>query len=215
MPYYFQTLSPDYQSYNYGFLAYSPLHMLARLQQMEIRKEIVQSDGFGVFTLINDHLDRVIPATRWIEMTKGYFPYIDEGTMVTNGVFAKQRRLYSDFIQAFQDSGVKQLSNWGYPKRHTDVHFEFIADIIGESARTYSRIFGNDHFFVIIFPGNPVSASFLQKLSHRGIKYLDYSGLITINDKMLPFDNAHPSATVYRRVASRLSEDLAVGSGKW
>lgn len=69
LPYYFQAMSPGYRAYNYGYMAYSPLHMLARLQQGTLEREIPQKDGFAVYTLINDQLDRVIPATRWIEIT--------------------------------------------------------------------------------------------------------------------------------------------------
>lgn len=215
LPYYFQTLSPEYRAYNYGYMAYSPLHMLARLQQGTLEREILQKDGFAVYTLINDQLDRVIPATRWIELTQGKFPYLDEKTMQTGGVFADKRRVYTQAVLRFQGTGLQQIMKWGYPRTHTTAHYQLLVDIIKKSEEEYKRRFGNDHFYVVVFPGNPLSAETKRMFDEKGIKYFDYSGLMSITDNMLPFDNAHPAPQVYEKVAQRLSEDIqALGTKK-
>ena len=208
LPYYFQAMTPGYRAYNYGYMAYSPLHMLARLQQGTLKREIPQKDGFAVYTLINDQLDRVIPATRWIEITQGKFPYLDEKTMQTGGVFADKRRVYTQAVLRFQGMGLQQIMKWGYPRTHTEAHYQLLVNIIKKSEEEYKRRFGNDHFYVVVFPGNPLSAETKRMFDEKGIKHFDYSGLMSITDKMLPFDNAHPAPEVYKQVAQRLSQDL-------
>lgn len=208
LPYYFQALSPGYRAYNYGYLAYSPLHMLARLQQGTLEREIPQREGVAVYTLINDQLDRVIPATRWIELTQGRFPYLNETTMRTEGVFADKRRLYTQAVLNFQGTGLQRIMKWGYPRTHTAAHYRLLVDIIQKSKEEYTRRFGNDHFYVVIFPGNPLSPETKRMFDEKGITYFDYSGLMSIKDKMLPFDDAHPTPQVYEKVAQRLSHDL-------
>lgn len=208
LPYYFQALAPDYRAYNYGYMAYSPLHMLARLQQGTLESEIPQKDGFAVYTLINDQLDRVIPATRWIELTQGKFPYLDEKTMQTAGVFADKRRVYTQAVLRFQGTGLQQIMKWGYPRMHTTEHYQLLVDIIKKSEEEYKQRFGNDHFYVVIFPGNPISAETKRMFDEKDITYFDYSGLMSITENMLPFDNAHPAPQVYEKVAHRLNQDL-------
>ncbi|MPR35151.1 hypothetical protein [Salmonirosea aquatica] len=208
LPYYFQALSPTYRAYNYGYMAYSPLHTLALLQQGALERQIPQKDGFAVFTLINDHLDRVIPATRWIELTQGRFPYLDKKTMHTEGIFADKRRLYTQAVLNFQGTGLQQIMKWGYPRTHTDAHYQLLVDIIKKSEEEYTRHFGNNRFYVVVFPGNPLSAETERLFKAKGIHYFDYSGLMSIESNMLPFDNAHPAPQVYERVARQLSRDL-------
>ncbi len=208
LPYYFQADSPGYRAYNYGFLAYSPLHALARLQQQQLERQIPQKDGFAVFTLIDDHLDRVIPATRWIDMTKGRFPYLNEETMVTNGVFAEQRRVYTQSILGFQPMGIRQLLKWSYPRVHTEAHYAWLVKIIKKTREEYIGRFDNDNFFVVIFPGNAISPETRTLFEEANVKLLDYSKLMSIKENMLPFDDAHPAPVVYKRVARQLSRDI-------
>ena len=208
LPYYFQAMSPAYRAYNYGYMAYSPLHMLARLQQGTLEQEIPQKGGFAVYTLINDQLDRVIPATRWIELTQGKFPYLDEKNMQTEGIFADKRRVYTQAVLGFQGTGLQQIMKWGYPRTHTEAHYQLLVDIIKKSQEEYKRRFGNDHFYVVVFPGNPLPAETKRMFDEKGIKYFDYSGLMSLADAMLPFDNAHPAPQVYEKVAQRLSQDI-------
>ncbi|WP_373513300.1 hypothetical protein [Persicitalea sp.] len=208
LPYYFQANSSSYRAYNYGFLAYSPLHALARLQQQDLERQIPQKDGFAVFTLIDDHLDRVIPATRWIDMTQGRFPYLNEETMTTDGVFADKRRVYTRTVLGFQPTGVRQLLKWSYPRVHTAAHYEWLVKIIAKVQQEYIARFNNENFFVVVFPGNPISLETRQLFEQANVKLLDYAKLIPIKENMLPFDSAHPAPVVYERVGQQLSKDI-------
>ncbi|KAA0992726.1 hypothetical protein [Dyadobacter aurulentus] len=213
MPYYFQQNSPAFKAYNLGYLAYSPLHALARLQHESLERQVTEQDGVAIFTLINDHIDRVIPATRWIALTKGKLPYLNTETMQTEGLFADRRRVYTDMILGSETSGIKQLFKLGYPKYHTEKHYQLVIDILKKTEEEYIKRFKKNRFYVVIFPGNPLPVEMKKLLQDSKIKYFDYSGLTSTDDKMLPFDNAHPAPVLYKMVAKKLSEDLALIGG--
>ncbi len=208
MPYYFQHESAKYKAYNLGYLAYSPLHALARLQHGSVEKGIVEKNGFAVFTYINDHIDRVIPATRWIELTKGKFPYLNQSNMQTEGLFVDRRRVYSNLVLNAQTSGIKQLFKLGYPKYHSEKHYQLVIDILKQTKLEYVKRFKNNNFFVAIFPGNPMPPEMMEMLKKSKIAYFDYSKLTTADDKMLPFDNAHPAPVLYEIVGKKLYADI-------
>lgn len=208
MPYYFQQNVPTYKSYNLGYLAYSPLHALARLQHEHLERSISEKNGFGVFTYINDHIDRVIPATRWIELTKGKFPYLNKKNMQTEGLYIDRKRVYSNIVLSAQTSGIKQLFKLGYPKYHTNKHYKLVIDILQQTKKEYIKRFKNENFYIIIFPGNPMPTELKKMLDNSQIKYFDYSMLTSIEDKMLAFDNAHPAPIVYEMVAKKLYQDI-------
>lgn len=207
-PYYFQSNAKSFKAYNLGYLAYSPLHALARLQHEAPEKNIKEKNGFAVFTYINDHIDRVIPATRWIELTKGKFPYLNKQNMQTEGLYCEKERLYSDIVLEGQTSGIKQLFKLGYPKHHALKHYELVISILKKTEEEYVNRFKNDNFYVMIFPGNPMPVEMKKLLVDSKIKFFDYSGLTKISDKMLPFDDAHPSPALYEMVGKKLQTDI-------
>jgi hypothetical protein len=207
-PYYFQANAQGFKAYNMGYLSYSPLHALARLQHESPESHIKERNGVGVFTYINDHIDRVIPATRWIELTKGKFPFLNEANLQTEGLFCEQKRLYSDIVIEGQTSGIKQLFKLGYPKHHTLKHYELVIGILKKTEEEYVKRFKNNNFYVMIFPGNPMPAELKKLLIDSRMKYFDYSGLTTIEDKMLSFDDAHPAPALYEMVGRKLQKDI-------
>jgi hypothetical protein len=208
-PHQFQNQFPIYRAYNLGYLAYSPLQMLARLQQEDLTRITPYRKGFGVYTYINDHIDRTLPATRWITMVKGNFPALDKSTLTTDGVFAHRHRLYSDFIQWFRTTYIHHVFRVDFPKKHTETHYRLVVDIMKKSKEEYQRQFGPNPFYIVIFPGNPVQPEMRKYLQEAGLTVFDYSGLLDLEQYLLPFDDAHPNAKAYQLVAAQLAKDIA------
>ncbi|WP_207509791.1 hypothetical protein [Telluribacter humicola] len=209
LPYQFQLNMPQYRAYNLGFLAYSPLHMLARLQHEDLTLLTEKKKGFAVYTFIHDQIDRTIPATRWIDMTKGRFPYLNKEAMTTHGVYSENKRLYSDFIQWFRTTYIHHVFRLDFPKKHAAEHYQLVVNVIKKSKQEYQKQFGNNGFYVIIFPGSPIKPEMKQMLQNADLTVFDYSHLFNLNDYLLPFDNAHPNANAYKLVASQLAKDIA------
>ncbi|GAB3167990.1 hypothetical protein GCM10027291_15850 [Telluribacter humicola] len=208
LPSQFHKQMPIYQTYNFGFLAYSPLHMLARLKHEDLTLLTSYKKGFAAYIYINDHIDRTIPATRWIDMTKGKFPDLDEESVTTNGVFSENSRLYSTFIRWFRTTYIHHIFRVDFPKKHTSEHFQLIVDVIRQSKQEYQKQFGKNDFYVIIFPGNPIKSEMKQMLQKAGLVVLDYSKLFDLDKYLLPFDNTHPNARAYQLVAAQLAKDI-------
>ena len=214
LPFYFQKYTSNFRPYNYGFLAYSPLHMLALLKHYPLRKSVPEKDGVGIYTMINDHLDRVIPASRWIDMTNGKFPYLNTETMTTDGIFCKKRRVFTYLIKKFQNSGVQTLFQISYPRAHNSGHYQLLTNIITKSREEYKNQFKNDRFYVVIFPGNTVPKELMDLMKQAKLNVLDYSDLLHTPNKMLPydlmlpFDVSHPRGAVYDVVGAQLAKDI-------
>ncbi|MBC7408196.1 MAG: hypothetical protein H7339_07390 [Arcicella sp.] len=208
MPYFFEQKAQHHLAQNYGFMGYSPLHSLALFQFRSLRKEIKEQQGFAVYTYINDQIDRVIPASRWIELMKGRFPNLIRQSMTTDGIFLKKHHVLYDFVLWASNTNTAQYFRIGYPKIHNDSHYQLVVDILKKTKEEYQHQFKNDNFYVIIFPGNPLEPSMKTMFDHSGIKYFDYSKLVDLEKNYLPFDSAHPKGEVYKLVMDKFYSDL-------
>jgi hypothetical protein len=208
MPYYFQEKTLNYTAQNYGFMGYSPLQSLAIFQARNIRKEVKGNDGFAVYTYINDQLDRVISASRWIELMKGQVPNLNESTMTVDGIFIKKHHVLYDFIHWGVNTNLAQYFRIGYPLKHQNSHYQLVVDILKKTKEEYEKQFKNDKFFVIIFPGSPLEPSMKTMFDKSGIQYFDYSKLLDLEKNYLPYDSAHPKAEAYKQVMEIFCNDL-------
>lgn len=211
MPYFFEQKAPDYLAQNYGFMGYSPLQSLALLQHRNIREEIKEQQGFAVYTYINDQIDRVIPASRWVELMKGRFPNLIHQSMTTEGIFLKKHHVLYDLIHWGYNTNIAQYFRIGYPKIHNSTHYQLVVDILKKTKAEYQRQFKNDNFYVIVFPGSQLKPEMKTMFDQSGIKYFDYSTLINIEKNYLPYDSAHPKGEVYKVVMDKFYSDLEKG----
>ena len=208
MPFFFEQKANRFQAKNYGFMGYSPLQSLALFQHRSLRKEIKQPQGFAVYTYINDQIDRVIPASRWIELMKGRFPNLNSQTMTTDGIFQKKHHILCDFVLWAGNTNIAQYFRIGYPKIHNSSHYQLVVEILKKTKEGYQRQFKNNNFYVIIFPGSPLEPSMKKMFDESGIRYFDYSELLDLEKNYLPYDSAHPKAEVYKRVMEEFYGDL-------
>lgn len=208
MPAHFQKIAPNYKAYNYGFLGYSPLHTLARLQSENVLSQIPQKNGFAVFTYIQDHIDRTIPATRWVLLQQGRFPNLEHSSMKIEGLYKNKHRIWVDLLNRMASTNIWNYFRLGYPKYHSDAHYQLVVDVIAQSKKEYQHQFKNDKFYVIIFPGQKISPSMKQMFEKAGLVIYDYSNLLDIKKYILEADPAHPNAEAYRKVMVQFYADL-------
>ena len=208
MPYFFEQKAQHYHTQNYGFIGYSPLQSLTLFQHRNLRKEIKEQQGYAVYTYINDQIDRVIPASRWVELMKGRFPNLVHQTMTTDGIYLKKHHILYDFIHWGGNTNIAQYFRIGYPKIHNESHYQLVVDILKKAKVEYKSQFKNDNFYVIIFPGSPLEPSMKNIFDQSGIKYFDYSTLLDLEKNYLPFDSAHPKGEVYKLVMDKFYSDL-------
>ncbi len=208
MPYFFEQKAQHYLAQNYGFMGYSLLQSLAIFQHRNLRKEIKEPEGFAVYTYINDQIDRVIPASRWIELMKGRFPNLIHQSMTTDGIFLKKHHVLYDFTHWVGNTNIAQYFRIGYPKNHNDTHYQLVVDVLKKTKAEYKSQFKNDNFYIIIFPGSHLEPTMKTMFDRSGIKYFDYSKLLDLEKNYLPFDSAHPKGEVYKLVMDKFYSDL-------
>jgi hypothetical protein len=208
MPYYFQQYARSYRAYNYGFLAYSPLQTLALLQTKNIRTQIPDSSGFGVFTYINDHIDRAIPASRWVIFQQGRFPNLNKNTLQTDGTYRQKQRIKYEILNWAGESNIWNYFRINLPKTHDDTHYQLIVDVIAESKKEFIRQFHHDKFYVIIFPGQVITESMKGMFQKANLKVYDYSKLFNLEKYMLENDPSHPKGIAYEMVMKQFYKDL-------
>lgn len=208
MPYFFEQKTSNFRAKNYGFMGYSPLQALALFQHRNLRKEIKEKDGLAVYTYINDQIDRVIPASRWIELMEGRFPNLIQQSMITDGIFLNKHHVLYDFIHWAGKTNTFQYFKIGYPRAHNDAHYQLVVDVLKKTEEAYKKQFKNDNFYVIIFPGSPLTPSMKMMFKQANTKYFDYSNLLDIEKNHLPFDVNHPKGEVYKLVMEKFCSDL-------
>ncbi|MFD2937201.1 hypothetical protein [Spirosoma flavum] len=210
MPYFFGKQT-GYRPYNYGVSGYSPAHMLALQQAVDIRKEVVEKKGIAFYTYIEDHLARVAPSTKWIYNSNGYWPYVNPNTLAVEGAYAQKHPVYLELIRGMYKSNIVKFFNINLPRRYNTEQYEQFVRIVKKSEELYQKQFGNDDFYVIVFPAYPMAPELRQLFKQAHLKVMDYSALLSWKTA---YDNMHPDDEAYRQVAQTLATDLGLESDR-
>lgn len=208
MPYYFGKAT-GLRPYNYGVSGYSPAHMIALQQSVNMRNEIVEKDGIAIYTYIEDHLARVAPSTKWIYNSNGYWPYVNPETVRVEGTYADKHPIKVKLINAMYTSNIVNLFNINFPRRYGTEQYEQFVTIVKKSEQLYRDQFGNDNFYVVVFPAYPMAPELRQLFQRAQLKVIDYSNLFSWKTAV---DRMHPDGDAYKRVAEKLANDLPIKS---
>ncbi|ADB40239.1 hypothetical protein Slin_4255 [Spirosoma linguale DSM 74] len=202
LPYFFGK-ETGYRPYNYGVSGYSPAHMLALMQAVNMRSEVLEKDGVAFYTYIEDHLARVAPSTKWIYNSNGYWPNVDPGTMTVKGTYAERHPVSYSLIRGMYKSNIVNLFNINFPRRYTVTQYQRFVNIVKKTEEQYVQQFGNDNFYVVVFPAYPMPPELRQLFEQNHIKVIDYSALCSWKTA---YDGMHPDEACYRHVASQLAK---------
>ncbi len=196
-----------YRPYNYGVSGYSPSHILALQQAVNMRKEVAEKNGIAFYTYIEDHLARVAPSTRWVYNSNGYWPYVNPKTMTVEGTYAQKHPVYWELIRGMYSSNIVNLFNVNFPRRYSTEQYEKFVRIIKKTEERYQKQFGNDNFYVVIFPAYPMPFELRQLFQQAHLKVIDYSNLLSWKTA---YDGMHPESKAYQQVAQTLAADLRI-----
>lgn len=106
-------------------------------------------------------------------------------------------------------SNIVNLFNINFPRRYSTEQYEQFVTIVKKSEQLYRNQFGNDNFYVVIFPAYPMAPELRQLFQRAQLKVIDYSALLSWKTT---FDGMHPDGDAYKRVAEKLAHDLHVKS---
>ncbi|MDR1783011.1 MAG: hypothetical protein LBR13_01945 [Dysgonamonadaceae bacterium] len=176
----FERKNPQYKSYNYGISGTGPSHSVLFFDKRihTVNKETVkESDGFALYTYIDDHLNRVYGSGVYITYAKPNSPNVFvDGDSLTVKCFPRMHfrkgKLYN-YVYLLKKTGLR----FEYPR--TEDFYKRFAGIINCTARKYRDFNPNGKFFVAIYP------SYRNK-DFNWLKYL--SPDITVIQAPLPND---------------------------
>ncbi|WP_460907613.1 hypothetical protein [Spirosoma areae] len=206
LPYFFGKQS-GYRPYNYGVSGHSPSHMLGLLQTNNLRKEVTEKNGIAFYTYIDDHIARVLPTTRWINNSDGYLPWVNPVSLAVEGSYAQKHPIRTKLVRWMYKSNVVNLFNINFPNQYNTDHYRHFVDVVQKSRELYQQQFGNDNFYVVIFPAYPLKPELRQLFDQAHLKLIDYSDLVIWQTA---YDGMHPNSDAYRLVAEKLAEDVPV-----
>lgn len=211
LPYYFAKFDSTYKPYNFAYSGYGPHQMLARLQSNSVPGIVKEKGGIGFYIYIGDHVNRVIGTLTNYSYNGGNAPYYHKvgNELKHDGTFLSGRRLRSTIFNIMLKSNILKLFKIGYPFRIGEQDYALTADVMAESAREYKKQFGNDNFYVIIYPTTNDSSLIIRLLKERGVKVIDYSKLFNPLDSKyaIPYDE-HPTALANQILIKQLLKDI-------
>ena len=211
LPYYFGKFDKTYHPYNFAYSGYGPHQMLARLETGSPKNIVKESNGIAFYIYINDHINRAIGTMTNYGYNGGFAPYFHEvdNKLKHDGLFKNTRKIRSWCYEVMLKSNILKLFKIGYPFRISEADYELTAEIMAQASRDYKKQFGNDNFYVIIYPTTIDSKLIIRLLKQKGVKVLDYSKLFNPTDKKyaIPFDE-HPTALANEILIKQLVKDI-------
>lgn len=209
-PYHFQDASGS-RAYNFAWNAYGTNHMLAILQNENLKKLVPEKEGTAYYVFFWDHIYRSIGAMEhylgWLHTSPYY--YLDDGKLKHDRTFTDGRYWQSKFYEIFSKSGICNYFKLDLPVKLNTSHFDLVTEMILESKKEYVKQFGNDNFVVVIYPSYPMYTnkqmnSFLHYLKKKKIRYVNLSKVIEYSGHYTLKNDAHPSSDTHELLAKEL-----------
>jgi len=214
MPFAVARLASQHHVYNYGVPGYGPQHVLAKLEDDAIVRELdVAPPVIGVYTFIDGHVPRAVGTMRhyvsWMADSPCYDLDASETAVVRTGSFRTAQPWRSRLYDFFGRSQVLQYFDFSWPFHFTRRDVSLTCRIIEAARDRFRALFDSDRFYVLFYPGSHYTARIVAQLAARGVRTLDYSSLIDWNDERyhVPYDG-HPTAYTHRLIAAQLVSDL-------
>ena len=216
IPYLAQKRGAGFNAYNYAYSGWGAHHMLALLENENLRNEVAEQDGMAIYIFLWSHIRRIIcdyqVYTSWGHNMPHYV--LEDGKAAYKGNFATSGEIIYYIKECLYKSYTVKYFELNFPLHTGNDDYELAAEIIRRSAEIYSEQFGNDKFLMVIYPDNWEEAggermsSFLGSLTRRGIRYLDYSGKeYLIKGDMILMDG-HPNRVSNEEFCRLLIRDL-------
>jgi hypothetical protein len=211
LPYYFAKFDSTYRPYNFAYSGYGPHQMLARLETEKVKKIVKENTGIAFYIYINDHVNRVLGTLTNFGYNGGEVPYYHEvnNQLKHDGLIKDARKFRSWVFRQLLKSNILKVFKIGYPFKITEQDYELTAEVMAQASRDYKKQFGNDNFYVIIYPTTVDSSLIISLLKQKGVKVLDYSKLFNPLEKKyaIPYDE-HPTALANEVLIKQLVKDI-------
>ena len=143
-------------------------------------------------------------------MNSPYYESTPGGELIRNGSFKTGRPVLTTFYRLLAKSAILEALKIDLPLRVTQHHLDTTATAVREIKDTFERHFPGGQFFVVLYPGQTMTPRLRPELDKLGIRYLDYSDLLNVDDPVNfhSMEDRHPSSVAYTKLASAIAVDL-------
>ena len=206
----FAKYNPAFHAYNFSVNGYGTSNLLAGFEENRFKKLVQQPNGICLYTFVDYHINRNIgdmnTAGKWAQA----FPYYKASgdSVAYAGSFKTTRPVLTFLYSLLAKSNFIKYYKLNFPKIK-DGDIELTARIIKQAERLYTRQFGNDNFYVLIYPNQYFDIR--PYLKKHNIKYIDFPALNLSDPKFKLWCDDHPSAeatdSLCRLLSTRLKAD--------
>ncbi|MGE0560390.1 MAG: hypothetical protein AB7O47_01105 [Flavobacteriales bacterium] len=214
-PYYFQQQTNEYNSYNFGYSGYGTNHMLARMEFQNLTQQVKEKDGVAFYVFFGDHVNRSIGSMNTFIGWLSNAPYYEmkDGKLVRNKMFKNGRYWVSKFYELVYQTSIINYFKINFPIKPQPKHYELTVEIIQASKEKYIQQFGNDNFYVILYPSFKFLPQedydyFKSLLDKKGIISIDLDSFINYSEEHTLGGDPHPNANTNKMLVEELIKRL-------
>ena len=203
-------MAPAYQPYNYGSNGYGPQQVYLWLAEEDLRSQIPQKNGLGIYVFLGHHVGRAAGSSAVINNWGHVMPSFQldgAGHLQRDGTLLSARPGRAVFYGTIGFSQLARYFNVQLPYATAEADIQLTAALIIAARDAYVAAFDQDNFNVLIYPGRG-EPRLLPYLDTAGVSYLDYSQLFASAERQYWLPEGHPSPAGYERVAQQLTADL-------
>ena len=203
---------PNHVPYNYGACGKGPDFALALLRKRDLRREIREERGVGLYLYIDDQLGRVTGDSFWATLNprQARYELNAAGKVQRVPPLAEAHPLRTFFYRLFEKGGLAKLG-FVWPPMATTQDIELICAILDEMGAEFRGQKPGSRFYVAFLPDaakdyDPLTAC----LARKGTATLDLRNAYEGYDVplTLPHDG-HPTAAANQAVAHAIRDLLA------
>lgn len=214
MSYYFQEISQEYNSYNFGLSGHATNHMLARLQFKPLKSQVTEENGVAFYIFFWDHIYRSIGSMNrycdWLHNAPYY--YLKNDKLYRNKMFCDGRRKISWIYENLYQTNIVKNFKIDFPIKINKTHLNLVAEMIKESKLEYQRQYPNNEFYCVLYPEWAKEKDGLNEdlkivLKEKGIKFIDLTWFEYKKEHTLGLD-PHPNPKTHHKIASIIFEKL-------
>jgi hypothetical protein len=213
VPFLFAQRNQDYQSYNYGNSGCGPHQMVLFFDEgaNTINRSVIkESNGFAIYTFLEDHLNRVYGGSYYLSWANDTpDTYIENGSLVVRD--RSKMHLFLAYI--INNVGLVRMFHIerNYPK--TEIFYKRFADIISYMAKKYWEINPEGDFYIGVYPMAQTPDLAWTKLLNQRIKILQVdppSDYFQDPDKYKIKHDGHPSGQLNAYYVEKITELMNV-----
>ena len=212
LPYYVGRLAAQHTPYNYGYHGLGPFDALAKIENIDFKKEVKEKEGIIIYTFIPDHFNRIVGSmsTMVWHFNGACYQKTPEGKLVRNGDFKTGRPVLTRIYSFLSKSRILEAFKVNLPSRLGDRDLKLFVQTCQAMNTIINEKFPQSAFYVVIYPGTENSNRLVKYLREGGIKYLDYTQLFdpTNHGFHLSKYDDHPAPLAYRLIAEKIVKDL-------